>query len=106
MSESVLRPIILRNKKQRNQRNEATTNYERSVVLHPMGAYPEGAVLCTQNQNVGTDFLLEMSSLAFRSVRSFFTVSEPPESWLKQYRNDTESTEYHVNCRLCRSSYC
>ena len=50
MSESVLRPIILRNKKQWNQRNEATTNYERSVVLHPMGAYPEGAVLCTKSE--------------------------------------------------------
>ena len=41
----------------------------------------------------GTDFLLEISSLAFCSIRSFSTVSE---SWPERYRDNTESTE----CRL------
>jgi len=33
-------------------------------------------------------------------LRSFFTISELPESWPERYRNDTELTKYHVDCRL------
>ncbi|XP_011060904.1 PREDICTED: uncharacterized protein LOC105149878 isoform X2 [Acromyrmex echinatior] len=66
----------------------------------------KGTGSCIRNRNDGTNLLLEMSSLAFRSVRNFSTVLEPPESWPKWYRNDSESMECHIDCTLCRSGYC
>ena len=43
MQEFVLQPINLRKRKRRNQRNEATTNHERSTVPHSLGAHSENA---------------------------------------------------------------